>query len=93
MAERTISWLSKRRGLRTQWAKKAENWLSFSLPALTSCSTWQFSDRVGVLRSSPCPAREATQYRLVKNTAIERCAKHAFVVTWWTKQHQAQGRG
>jgi len=29
MVERTISWLSKRRGLRTRWAKKAENWLSF----------------------------------------------------------------
>ncbi len=29
VVERTISWLSKRRGLRTRWAKKAENWLSF----------------------------------------------------------------
>ena len=46
----------------------------------------------GVLRSSPCPTREATQYELVINTAIERCAKHVFVVPWWTKQHQAQGR-
>ena len=25
--ERTISWLVKRRSLRTRWAKKAENWL------------------------------------------------------------------
>jgi putative transposase len=29
MVERTISWLVKRRGLRTRWAKKAETWLSF----------------------------------------------------------------
>jgi putative transposase len=29
VVERTISWLSKRRGLRTRWAKKSENWLSF----------------------------------------------------------------
>lgn len=29
LVERTISWLVKRRGLRTRWAKKAENWLSF----------------------------------------------------------------
>jgi putative transposase len=28
VVERTISWLSKRRSLRTRWAKKAENWLS-----------------------------------------------------------------
>jgi putative transposase len=27
MVERTISWLVKRRSLRTRWAKKAENWL------------------------------------------------------------------
>ena len=26
--ERTISWLVKRRSLRTRWAKKAENWLA-----------------------------------------------------------------
>ena len=26
--ERTISWLTKRRGLRTRWSKKAENWLA-----------------------------------------------------------------
>jgi putative transposase len=26
--ERTISWLSKRRSLRTRWSKKAENWLA-----------------------------------------------------------------
>ncbi len=29
VVERTISWFSKRRGLRTRWAKKSENWLSF----------------------------------------------------------------
>jgi putative transposase len=28
MVERTISWLTKRRSLRTRWAKKAENWLA-----------------------------------------------------------------
>lgn len=28
VVERTISWLTKRRGLRTRWAKKAENWLA-----------------------------------------------------------------
>jgi putative transposase len=28
VVERTISWLNKRRGLRTRWAKKAENWLA-----------------------------------------------------------------
>jgi transposase len=28
IVERTISWLTKRRGLRTRWAKKAENWLA-----------------------------------------------------------------
>jgi putative transposase len=28
MVERTISWLVKRRSLRTRWAKKAENWLA-----------------------------------------------------------------
>jgi putative transposase len=28
VVERTISWLSKRRSLRTRWAKKAENWLA-----------------------------------------------------------------
>src|SRR3954468_15384422 len=28
VVERTISWLTKRRSLRTRWAKKAENWLS-----------------------------------------------------------------
>src|SRR5215211_5231683 len=27
MVERTISWLVKRRSLRTRWSKKAENWL------------------------------------------------------------------
>jgi hypothetical protein len=26
--ERTISWLTKRRGLRTRWSKKSENWLA-----------------------------------------------------------------
>ncbi len=26
--ESTISWLTKRRILRTRWAKKAENWLA-----------------------------------------------------------------
>jgi transposase len=28
IVERTISWLTKRRGIRTRWAKKAENWLA-----------------------------------------------------------------
>jgi putative transposase len=28
VVERTISWLIKRRGLRTRWSKKAENWLA-----------------------------------------------------------------
>jgi putative transposase len=28
VVERTISWLSKRRSLRTRWSKKAENWLA-----------------------------------------------------------------
>jgi putative transposase len=28
VVERTISWLGKRRGLRTRWTKKSENWLS-----------------------------------------------------------------
>jgi transposase len=28
IVERTLSWLTKRRGLRTRWAKKAENWLA-----------------------------------------------------------------
>jgi putative transposase len=28
VVERTISWLSKRRSLRTRWAKKAGNWLA-----------------------------------------------------------------
>ena len=28
IVERTISWLVKRRSLRTRWAKKAENWLA-----------------------------------------------------------------
>ena len=28
MVERTISWLVKRRSLRTRWSKKAENWLA-----------------------------------------------------------------
>ena len=28
VVERTISWLSKRRGLRTRWAKKAGNWMA-----------------------------------------------------------------
>ena len=26
--ERTISWLTKRRSLRTRWSKKAQNWLA-----------------------------------------------------------------
>ena len=29
MVERTISWLVKRRSLRTRWSKKAGNWLAF----------------------------------------------------------------
>jgi putative transposase len=29
IVERTISWLTKRRGLRTRWAKKSENWMAF----------------------------------------------------------------
>jgi len=28
VVERTISWLTKRRSLRTRWAKKAENWMA-----------------------------------------------------------------
>ena len=28
VVERTISWLTKRRSLRTRWAKKAKNWLA-----------------------------------------------------------------
>jgi putative transposase len=28
VVERTISWLTKRRSVRTRWAKKAENWLA-----------------------------------------------------------------
>ena len=28
VVERTISWLTKRRGLRTCWSKKSENWLA-----------------------------------------------------------------
>jgi len=28
VVERTISWLAKRRSLRTRWSKKAENWLA-----------------------------------------------------------------
>ena len=28
VVERTISWLTKRRSIRTRWAKKAENWLA-----------------------------------------------------------------
>jgi putative transposase len=28
IVERTISWLTKRRGLRTRWSKKSENWLA-----------------------------------------------------------------
>jgi transposase len=28
VVERTISWLTKRRGLRTRWSKKAETWLA-----------------------------------------------------------------
>jgi putative transposase len=28
VVERTISWLIKRRGLRTRWSKKAQNWLA-----------------------------------------------------------------
>ena len=50
--ERTISWLAKRRSLRTRWSKKAENWLAlFSLPAPTFCSIWRFSDRVLVRKA------------------------------------------
>jgi transposase len=33
VVERTISWLVKRRSLRTRWAKKAENWLALVQPA------------------------------------------------------------
>jgi putative transposase len=49
--ERTISWLMKRRSLRTRWAKKAGNWLALVQLACahtvpTSCSIWRFSDRV-----------------------------------------------
>jgi putative transposase len=29
VVERTLSWLAKRRSLRTRWCKKVENWLSF----------------------------------------------------------------
>jgi hypothetical protein len=28
VVERTVSWLNKRRGVRTRWSKKAENWLA-----------------------------------------------------------------
>ncbi len=28
VVERTISWLTKRRGLRTRWSKKSDNWLA-----------------------------------------------------------------
>lgn len=28
VVERTISWLAKRRSLRTRWSKKSENWLA-----------------------------------------------------------------
>jgi putative transposase len=28
VVERTISWLTKRRALRTRWSKKSENWLA-----------------------------------------------------------------
>jgi len=28
VVERTISWLTKRRSLRTRWSKRAENWLA-----------------------------------------------------------------
>jgi len=28
VVERTISWLVKRRSLRTRWSKKAQNWLA-----------------------------------------------------------------
>lgn len=35
IVERTISWLSKRRSLRTRWAKKAENWLALVQLACT----------------------------------------------------------
>ena len=63
VVERTISWLSKRRSIRTRWAKKAENWLALVQFAcahilLNSCSTWRFSDRVlestSALRYNPC---------------------------------------
>ena len=38
IVERTISWLIKRRSLRTRWSKKAENWLAFvQLAAPISC--------------------------------------------------------
>ena len=29
VVERTLSWLVKRRSIRTRWCKKSENWLSF----------------------------------------------------------------
>jgi hypothetical protein len=32
VVERTISWLAKRRGLRTRWSKKSENWLALIQP-------------------------------------------------------------
>jgi hypothetical protein len=45
--ERTISWLVKRRSLRTRWSKKAENWLGLiQLACSHICSIWRFSDRV-----------------------------------------------
>ena len=43
--ERTISWLIKRRSLRTRWSKKETGWRWFSLLVPISCSIW-FSDRV-----------------------------------------------
>ena len=40
--ERTISWLTKHRSVRTRWAKKAENWLALIQLAcahiLSTCS-------------------------------------------------------
>jgi hypothetical protein len=75
--ERTISsssssWLNKRRGIRTRWLKKAENWLafSFSSPAPTSCSTWRFSDRVLDLKEPG--TRLALQLELLAIDAEER---------------------
>ena len=41
--ERTISWLIKRRSLRTRWSKRQETgWRWFSLLVPISCSIWRF---------------------------------------------------